>query len=237
VVKITIDGRHVEVEDGQTILSVATSEGIEIPTLCYHETVRPAGTCRVCMVEVVQDDKSRTVASCIFKVKDGMEVKTDSDVAKDARIKAAEVLLERAPNSKVIQDIATRLGVQDVTSTSKSTEKCIACTLCVRICEEVVGVNAISIVKTESGRRVAANPKNDTLTCIGCGSCVYACPTGNIEMEDVGGIRTIKNWDAEFEIAKCKTCGNYLAPQVQLDHIKNIYGIEDDLTVCRSCSA
>ncbi|MBT3362913.1 MAG: 2Fe-2S iron-sulfur cluster binding domain-containing protein [Chloroflexi bacterium] len=237
MVKITIDGRQVDAEDEQTILSVAQREGIEIPTLCKHEAVKPLGTCRVCMVEVVQDGKSRSVASCIFKAKEGMEVKTDSDVAKEARINAVQTLLERAPNSQVVQDMATRLGVQDVSTTSTSTEKCIQCTLCVRICEDIVGVSAIAMVKTENGRKVAANPKNKTLTCIGCGSCAYACPTGNIEMIDADGIRTIKNWDGKFEIAKCKTCGNYLAPQVQLDHIKNTYGIDVDVAVCRSCSA
>ena len=111
MVTLTIDGREVQVEAGKTVLEAADDNNIYIPTLCYHEAVAPYGACRLCVVEVVRRGRERLVASCLYPVEDGLVVKTESERVNNVRRLVTELLLARCPDSEVLQDLASRLGI------------------------------------------------------------------------------------------------------------------------------
>ncbi|MCX6012800.1 MAG: 4Fe-4S dicluster domain-containing protein, partial [Chloroflexi bacterium] len=140
------------------------------------------------------------------------------------------------PNSKVIQDMAHKLGVEKSSFASKDDKnECILCGLCVRACSETVGVNAISLVNRGINREVSTPFHDLAQTCIGCGSCHYVCPTGAVKMEDVDGVRRLPNWKAEFKLVKCKKCGNYFATDAQIEYIKKTLGTDEAIELCSSC--
>jgi NADH-quinone oxidoreductase subunit G/NADP-reducing hydrogenase subunit HndD len=95
MVTITIDGQQVQVPKTSTVLEAARSVGIKIPTLCYHPELRPEGACRVCVVEV--KGARSLVASCIYPVNAGMEVKTNTPSVREARKTVVELLLANHP--------------------------------------------------------------------------------------------------------------------------------------------
>ena len=223
MITLTIDERRVQAEEGATILDVARDNNIYIPALCSNEAIKPYGACRLCLVEIVTNGKERLVASCLYPAEEGLIVKTNSERIMNNRRMIMELLLARCSDSEVIQDLARKLGV-DKTPFKLEHKKCILCGLCVRACEEIVGVSAISLVNRGVNREVATPFYDKSDACIGCGSCAYACPVGAIKLEDIGDTRTItmpnpKVQKAEFKLKKCKICGNYWAPEKQLDYM------------------
>lgn len=237
MVTLTIDGQEVKAKEGATILEAAREAGIYIPTLCYHEAVSPYGACRLCSVEIFKGGRSRVVASCLYPVEEGLEVRTDTERIKEIRKMIIELLLARCPNVKVIRELAEQMGVEGP-EFSLEEEDCILCGLCVRACEEIVGIGAISLVGRGVERRVGTPFFEEPGACIGCGTCVYICPTGAIQMEDVGDIRIIRRWggEARFKLKKCKVCGCYFAPESQLEYIRKKAGLpEDYFDVCPNC--
>jgi len=240
MVSLTIDGREVQAEEGKTILEVARDNGIYIPALCSHEGVKPYGACRLCLVEIVTNGKQRLVASCLYPVEEKLIVKTDTERVINNRRMIMELLLARCSGLEEIQDLAKRLGV-DKTPFKLEDKKCMLCGLCVRACEEVVGVSAISLVNRGANRQVASPFYEAPDACIGCGSCAYICPVKAIKMEDVGDTRTItmpnpKMEKTEFKLKKCKVCGNYWAPEKQIEYIARISGTSpEEYDVCPNC--
>lgn len=240
MVTLTIDGREVQAEEGAVILDVAKDNNIYIPALCSHEGVTPYGACRLCMVEISQRGRERLVASCLYPVEEGLTVKTNTERVNEVRRMVAELLLARCPDSEVIQDLASKLGVDKPTfRLEEGNRKCILCALCARVCQEVVGVSAISLVNRGVDRRLATPFDTDySEACIGCGSCVYVFPTHAITMEDTGERRLIK-WPhnrMEFKLKKCKICGNYWAPEKQIEYIAKISGtLPEEYDVCPNC--
>lgn len=181
-IQIIIDSRMVQVDEGTTVLNAARKVDVIIPTLCHHEALKPYGSCRLCMVEIVQNKRRRLVTSCTFPVGTGMEVFTETSRVKGARRKAVELLLARCPDVPLIQTMARQMGIENSRFRNIEDKECILCGLCVRFCEEVVGVNAIGLSNRGVECELATPFKASSDICIGCGSCTYICPTGCIEM-------------------------------------------------------
>ncbi len=179
MITLTINDQEVKARKGWTLLEAARHHGVDIPTLCYHEAVAPSGACRLCMVELKDGDWSKLVASCIYPVADGLNVYTETPKVQNVRRWVLEMLLAACPGSEEIATLARRYGVTTTRFATKSAnEACMVCGLCVRVCEEVVGLSAIATVDRGVHKRVGAPYLKPTDVCVACGSCVTICPTG-----------------------------------------------------------
>lgn len=155
-IKLTINNRQVEAYEGKTILEVARENGIHIPTLCYLKDYTGTGACRVCQVEV--EGARNLCAACVYPVREGMVVKTNSMRALDARRRVVELI---------------------VSNHSKDCLSCIRNTNCElqRLCQELgVREDAFKGQKTvPTFDEVSPGVVRDTSKCILCGRCVAAC--------------------------------------------------------------
>jgi len=184
MINLIIDGVNVQAEEDSTILDVAKFYGIDIPTLCYHEQLTPYGACRLCMVEVEDGRRTRLVASCLYPVKEGIKVKTHSERVMKGRKLILELLLARCPNSKTLEDLASKMGVEQVRFKMEN-EDCILCGLCVRMCAEQMGAGAIGFVGRGQKREVVTPFRASSEICRNCGGCMYICPAVNLQCRGV----------------------------------------------------
>ncbi len=218
MITLTIDGQKMEALEGSTILEVARENGIEIPTLCYHEALEPYASCRLCVVELETAKGSRLVASCVHPAEEGAVVKTNSEMVQKSRRMTVELLLAAAPNAKLIQEWAADMGVEEP-RVKLGDNDCILCGLCVRACKEIVGASAISLVNRGFAKEVKPPFEIGSNACIGCTTCVFICPTGAIKLSDVQRDRAVHRLESDFETRPCKICGDhYLAPEFREDY-------------------
>ncbi len=206
-VTLTIDGQTVTAPETATVWEAAKAAGIRIPNLCHHPMLRPAGACRVCVVQV--KGARSLVASCVAKVTEGMEVSTHSPDVLSARKTIVELLLSNHPRDCLacarngnceLQNIAADLGIRKIPyaynrpplpkdennpSLVRDPSKCILCGRCVRVCSEVQGVNVYSFVNRGINSTVspAFNQGLDKVNCTFCGQCRKICPTGAITIK------------------------------------------------------
>ncbi|RPH32630.1 MAG: 4Fe-4S dicluster domain-containing protein [Bacteroidales bacterium] len=203
-INLKIDGISVTVDEGTTILQAAKQLNIHIPTLCYHDDLCIAGNCRVCVVEM---KGSRTLpASCAMPTSEGMEIMTNTLKVRTARKHIIDLLLsehnakcttcykngkcelqELASESKISTesfiDLVPHKNYQmDSYSPSiiKDDSKCIRCQRCVRTCEELQHVSALSVAYKGDKMKISTffeNPMFEVV-CTNCGQCVNRCPTG-----------------------------------------------------------
>lgn len=241
MVDLSINGRQIKAEEGTSVLHAARAHNIHIPSLCENEAVAPYGACRLCLVEIkTARGRERLVTSCIYQVEEGLTVQTDTDRLRKIRRMLLELLLARCPDSEVIREMAQQFGLEKTRLVEQSgNSKCILCANCARTCDEVVGVAAISLSKRGTERELTTPFSEDfSEVCIGCGSCSYSCPTGAITMMDNKGKRLIK-WphnSMEFKMRKCSVCGQYWAPEKQIEYIAKISGTPlSDYDKCPDC--
>jgi bidirectional [NiFe] hydrogenase diaphorase subunit len=182
--RFILDGKRRTATEGETVLAAARAAGIDIPALCAHEALEPYGACRLCIVEAKEKGKKRwrVVTSCLYPVKEGLEVKSDTARIRSLRRFLLELLLARSPNVPSVRLLAARYGVKKARFASLN-DDCILCGLCVRVCSEVVGASAIAFSGRGTGRRIDTPFGIDHSRCIACGACTAVCPTGAVQME------------------------------------------------------
>ena len=251
MIRLTIDGQAVEVPEGATLLEAAQKLGVWIPTLCHHETLTPYGGCRLCAVELLRDNVSQIVSSCSYEAAEGLEVHTASEKVVEIRKFIISLLLTEAPEAKILQELAAELGISKASPIQPGTELCIACGRCIRACREIVGVCAIDFAKRGYEKKPASPFFERSESCIGCGTCAAICPTGAISIHDLleeeyamladgtevkGPARIINNWKVALPMKRCTKCGEYFAPQFQLEYFAHKVSLPPDyLNVCMQC--
>jgi predicted molibdopterin-dependent oxidoreductase YjgC len=182
LVAFTIDGRGVKARPGWTILETARQHRIPIPTLCFHPAVKPWGSCRLCVVETRLGERTSLMVSCRTQPVAGLEVLTGSERVLNVRRWVLEMLLAECPASEDIRQLA---AVHGVTSTRfhirDPQEDCLKCGLCVAVCQEVVGVQALTFGSRGVTKKLETPYRVPNNACIGCGCCVSVCPTGALQ--------------------------------------------------------
>jgi NADH dehydrogenase/NADH:ubiquinone oxidoreductase subunit G len=175
MINLAINGLPLAVERGTTLLEAAQFLGFPIPTLCHMEGLSPYGACRLCVVEVGQEPRSRLVSSCTYPAEEGLRVRTDSERVVKARRMVLELMLGSCPQSKVIQDLASMHGVRQQRFRQEH-ESCVMCGRCVRMCAEQMTGKAIGFRGRGERRSIGTPFDIKSEECRLCGGCIYVCP-------------------------------------------------------------
>ncbi len=249
MLEITVNNKTVTAKAGETILDVLKRTGIKVPTLCHMDGLLPTGACRMCVVEV--EGRPGLVPSCAYPVENGMKIQTHSPRVLRSRKTIVELLLANHPDDCLycvrnghceLQGLAEELGVRErrytgnkmnykVDSSSASIvrdpAKCILCGRCVRVCEEIQGVGSIDFIGRGSQAIVgtAFNQGLNVSSCINCGQCVLACPTG--ALREQSSIKEIE--DAISNPDKCVVVQH--APSVSVT-LAEEFGMKAGLDIC-----
>jgi len=264
-ITFTLNGEQVTANDGESIWEVANGRGLIIPHLCHKPAkgYRPDGNCRACMVEV--EGERTLAASCIRTPIEGMVVTTDSARAKNARKMVIEMLVTDQPEQATAHDSSSHLWdmalLEDVSNNRLpklepdripllddshvamrvNLDACIQCNLCVRACREVQVNDVIGM----AGRGHDAYPVfdiNDPMgesTCVACGECVQACPTGALMPATVLDAKEQgDSADFDNEIASvCPFCGVgcQISLKIKDSQVKYVTGLDGPANEGRLC--
>jgi formate dehydrogenase alpha subunit len=250
-VLFTIDGRKVEGETGQTILEVALENDIYIPHLCYHKDLTPVGHCRLCLVEV---DGRRISISCKTPIRDGMKVRTENPEIIKTRRMTLELIIANHPQDCLtcakdsecqLQEVANFIGLNEdrlkrlrpyrpeiPKDTSnpffeRDLERCILCGICVRTCEEILGVSAIDFADRGVYTTISTFGDAPILesNCVSCGECVVRCPVGALTPRKDKKVSPVYEVLTTCPYCGCG-CGLYLG--VRGDEIVSVRGEKEN---------
>jgi len=234
LIELAIDGESRRVPEGATILQACLSAGVEIPTLCYLETLSPVNVCRVCVVEV---EGSRVlVPACSRKVEPDMRVTTDSERVRHSRRLVLEFLASSVDLSLAAPEVLdwmgrygadpSRYGLGDLEAATvtqpvkvdnelyvRDYARCILCYKCVEACG-VDAQNTFAIAVAGRGFDAGISTEYEVpLTesaCVYCGNCIGVCPTGALMFKSEFDMRRAGTWEAERQATTetiCPYCG------------------------------
>jgi formate dehydrogenase major subunit len=221
-VSFTLNGKTVVGRADQSLLEIADEQGVEIPRLCYMEGMRPDGNCRTCMVEIKGE---RVLApSCCRYPKQGMEVTTNSERALVSQKMSVELLLSDMPETDYTLDSeldqwAKKLDIGKPRFRARKQPKadlshpamavnldaCIQCNRCVRACREEQVNDVIGYAFRGDHSKIVFDFDDPmgASTCVACGECVQACPTGALmPAREVGKVVPDRQVDSV-----CPYCG------------------------------
>src|SRR5690348_8671536 len=230
-VTLTIDGREVTAAEGSTIFQAAQAAGIDIPVLCHDERYDPVGVCRMCVVDV---GAPAFAASCVRACENGMEVRTSTPELERSRAVLTGMLLSDQPDRE--QDakqaktadnellaLADRFGVtqdglprasgrgDDLSSPviAVDHDACILCDRCVRACDDIQGNDVIGRSGKGYATRIAfdLNDPMGNSSCVSCGECVAACPTGALTNKPIRNIPIRPRSELDAVDSVCPYCG------------------------------
>jgi formate dehydrogenase major subunit len=230
-VKFFLDGCEVEARAGETIWQAAKRVGVDIPHLCYSPEpgYRADGNCRACMVEI--EGERVLAASCIRAPSEGMKVKVASDRAKTARKMVFELLAADQPRRETAHDPqskfwawAERMNIgmsrfpadrrpapdRSHPAMAVNLDACIQCNLCVRACREVQVNDVIGMAGRGHSEKIVFDFDDPmgASTCVACGECVQACPTGALMPATVVNDNNVRTEFADREVDSiCPYCG------------------------------
>jgi bidirectional [NiFe] hydrogenase diaphorase subunit len=200
---LTIDGRDVAMATGATLLAAAREVGVPIPTLCHLEGLSPVAACRLCLVEI--EGSGKLQPACLTPVAEGMVVRTDTPRLRDYRRTVIEMLFTEgnhvcavcvANGHCELQDRAVEVGMDHIRLPYRHPDRpvdlthrlfgldhnrCILCTRCVRVCDEVEGAHVWDVGWRGEHCRIISGlnqPWGAVDACTDCGKCVQVCPTG-----------------------------------------------------------
>jgi formate dehydrogenase major subunit len=234
IITFTLDGREVEAHDGETIWQAAKRLGTDIPHLCYSPEpgYRADGNCRACMVEI--EGERVLAASCIRKPTEGMKVRSASDRARQARKMVFDLLVSDQPDratqahdpASKLWSWADRMGVsvgrfprghrpgadRSHPAMAVNLDACIHCNLCVRACREVQVNDVIGMAGRGRAEKIVFDFDDPmgASTCVACGECVQACPTGALmpsTLVDANNVRTAAHMPDRTVDSVCPYCG------------------------------
>ena len=222
-----IDGICVTGQSNQTILEVAHENGIEIPTMCYIKGLIPVGSCRMCIVEI--KGSHEPTPACTAKIKEGMEVTTSSSKIKKAREMILSMMFSErshvcstciANGDCELQNKSVELELEhskvsyldqrfEIDASHKNfvndPNKCILCTRCIRVCDEIEGAHALDLFGRGINSRIIHDmdePWAESVSCTSCGKCVYVCPTGALYEKDISKEEVVKKRGIITELVK-----------------------------------
>jgi formate dehydrogenase major subunit len=211
-VQVEIDGLPATVKAGTSILRAARESGVDIPKLCATDSLKPFGSCRMCLVEV--EGRKGYPASCTTPIEAGMKIRTQTEALAQLRRNVMELYISDHPLDCLtcaangdceLQDMAGAVGLREVRYGFEGenhldagvdssnpyfqfdASKCIVCSRCVRACDEVQGTFALTIQGRGFDSKVSAGISEDFLNseCVSCGACVQACPTATLMEKSV----------------------------------------------------
>jgi formate dehydrogenase major subunit len=229
LVTLQIDGAPVTVPAGTSVMRAAAEAGVRVPKLCATDMLEAFGSCRLCLVEI--DGRRGYPASCTTPVEPGMKVRTQSDKLARLRRGSMELYISDHPldcltcpanGNCELQEMAGVVGLREVRygydgqnhlklekdeSNPYFTfdpSKCIACSRCVRACDEVQGTFALTLEGRGFESKIAAGPSNFLASeCVSCGACVQACPTATLMEKSI----VDKGQPDHAVVTTCAYCG------------------------------
>ena len=208
-VTVNIDGIDIRAAKGTSVLDAALGYGICIPHLCRVPYLHDIGACRLCIVEHVENGRSKITTSCTLNVKEGMVILSSTEKVLGLRRNLAELIVAEAPNSRAVQDIALRCGVKEVRYPFRDND-CILCGRCVQVCTGRFGEKAIGFVGRGKDRRVESPFGLRTKLCRECGACIDVCPM------------TVVPCDGPMKAGEERLCGNCESKMVSAEKMPGI---------------